>query len=161
YQELQGRIEELRRTQAELIENEKMASLGRLVAGVAHEINTPLGIGITAASHLQATFATIDRLLSESAPTDLRTALAGARRCVELVLSNLDKAGQLVRSFKQVAVDQSDEVRRRIVVRRYLEEVLASLHPRLKSTPHRIELDCPADIELDTFPGALYQIAAN
>jgi len=161
YQELQGRIEELRRTQAELIENEKMASLGRLVAGVAHEINTPLGIGITAASNLQATFATIDRLLSETAPTDLRTALAGARRCVELVLSNLDKAGQLVRSFKQVAVDQSDEVRRRIVVRRYLEEVLASLHPRLKSTPHRIELDCPADIELDTFPGALYQIAAN
>jgi len=161
YQELQRRIEELRRTQVELIENEKMASLGRLVAGVAHEINTPLGIGITAASHLEVTFTTIERILGEAAPTNLRSALASARRCVELVMSNLGKAGQLVRSFKQVAVDQSDEVRRRIVVRRYLEEVLASLHPRLKSTPHRIELDCAADIELDTFPGALYQIAAN
>jgi len=161
YQELQRRIEELRRTQVELIENEKMASLGRLVAGVAHEINTPLGIGITAASHLEVTFAAIERILGEDVPANLRAALAGARRCVELVMSNLGKAGQLVKSFKQVAVDQSDEVRRRVVVRRYLEEVLASLHPRLKSTPHRIELDCPADIELDTFPGALYQIAAN
>ena len=161
YTELQSRIEELNRTQSELIENEKMASLGRLVAGVAHEINTPLGIGITAASHLEVTFAAIERILGEAAPANLHAALAGARRCVELVMSNLGKAGQLVKSFKQVAVDQSDEVRRRVVVRRYLEEVLASLHPRLKSTPHRIELDCPADIELDTFPGALYQIAAN
>jgi len=138
-----------------------MASLGRLVAGVAHEINTPLGIGVTAASHLEVTFSSIERALGDSAAPDLRGALASARRCVELVMSNLAKAGQLVKSFKQVAVDQSDEVRRRIVVGRYLEEVLASLHPRLKSTPHRVELDCPADIELDTFPGALYQIAAN
>lgn len=161
YSELQSRIEELSRTQSELIENEKMASLGRLVAGVAHEINTPLGIGVTAASHLEVTFSSIERTLGDSAATDLRSALASARRCVELVMSNLAKAGQLVKSFKQVAVDQSNEVRRRVVVRRYLEEVLASLHPRLKSTPHRVELACPADIELDTFPGALYQIAAN
>jgi len=161
YAELQSRIDELRRTQSELIENEKMASLGRLVAGVAHEINTPLGIGVTAASHLEATFASVERMLGESESPDLRAALTSARRCVELIMSNLGKAGQLVKSFKQVAVDQSDEVRRRVAVRRYLEEVLASLHPRLKATPHKVELDCPAEVEVDTFPGALYQITAN
>jgi signal transduction histidine kinase len=161
YTELQGRIEELRRTQAELIENEKMASLGRLVAGVAHEINTPLGIGVTAASHLDAIFASIDRMQGDAAQADLHAALTSGRRCAELVLINLGKADHLVKTFKQVAVDQSNEVRRRIAVRPYLDEVLASLHPRLKATPHRVEVDCPADIEIDTFPGALYQIVAN
>jgi signal transduction histidine kinase len=160
YIELQSGIEELRRTQAELIENEKMASLGRLVAGVAHEINTPLGIGVTAASHLDGIFAAIDRIQVD-APPDLRTQLANGRRCVALVLSNLGKADHLVKTFKQVAVDQSNEVRRRLVVRPYLDEILTSLHPRLKTTPHKVEVDCAATIELDTFPGALYQIVAN
>ena len=161
YAELQGRIEELRRTQAELIENEKMASLGRLVAGVAHEINTPLGIGVTAASHLDEIFAEIDRIQGDDAKPALRKELASGRRCVELVLSNLSKAAQLVKTFKQVAVDQSNEVKRRIAMRPYLDDVLASLHPRLKPTPHRVEVDCAADIEFDTLPGALYQIVSN
>lgn len=161
YAELQGRIEELRRTQAELIENEKMASLGRLVAGVAHEINTPLGIGVTAASHLNEIFAEIDRIQGDTARPELRKELASGRRCVELVLSNLTKAAQLVKTFKQVAVDQSNEVKRRIALRPYLDDVLASLHPRIKPTPHGVEVDCAEDIEFDTLPGALYQIVSN
>ena len=161
YVELQSRIDELRRTQRELIENEKMASLGRLVAGVAHEINTPLGIGVTATSYLQGLFESIERMLGDTASAELREALANGRRCVELVMSNLGKADQLVKSFKQVAVDQSSEVRRRIAVRGYLDEVLMSLGPRLKQTQHRLEVDCAADLEIDTFPGALYQIVAN
>ena len=161
YGELQGRIEELRRTQEELIENEKMASLGRLVAGVAHEINTPLGIGVTAASHLEEIFASIGEMQGDAAKPELRKALDSGRRCVELVLNNLGKAAQLVKTFKQVAVDQSNEVKRRIAMRPYLDDVLASLHPRLKPTPHRVEVDCAADIEFDTLPGALYQIVSN
>jgi signal transduction histidine kinase len=152
---------QLKEAQQQLFQQESMASLGRLVAGVAHEINTPLGIGITAASHLEGLFESIDDMHGDAAPPDLREALVGGRRCVELVLSNLGKADQLVKSFKQVAVDQSSEVRRRVGVRDYLDEVLMSLGPRLKKTPHRVEVDCPADLEVDTFPGALYQIVAN
>ncbi|HTD28095.1 MAG TPA: ATP-binding protein, partial [Xanthomonadaceae bacterium] len=161
YAELQVRIDELRRTQSELIENEKMASLGRLVAGVAHEINTPLGIGVTASSYLQEIFESIGRMQDDAATPELREVLARGRRCVELVLSNLGKADQLVKSFKLVAVDQSSEIRRKVAVRGYLGEVLVSLGPRLKQTPHHVEVECPSDLEIDTFPGALYQIVAN
>ena len=161
YAELRDHVEELHRTQAELIENEKMASLGRLVAGVAHEINTPLGIGVTAASHLDGIFSTIDRLRGDVENPELRKVLESGRRCVQLVLNNLGKAAQLVKSFKQVAVDQSNEVRRRVFMRAFLDDVLASLHPRLKPTPHTVEVDCAADIEIDTLPGALYQIVSN
>src|SRR6185295_16193165 len=103
----------------------------------------------------------IERALGESATPEMREALANGRRCVELILSNLGKADQLVKSFKQVAVDQTSEVKRKLIVRAYLDEVLLSLGPRLKQTRHRIEVECPPGLEVDTFPGALYQIVAN
>jgi signal transduction histidine kinase/ligand-binding sensor domain-containing protein len=151
----------LKETQKQLFEQESMALLGRLVAGVAHEINTPLGIGITAASHLEGLFKVIDDGQGVAAPPDVREVLASGRRSIELVLRNLDKAGQLVRTFKQAAVDQSSETKRRVGVSSYLDDVLISLGSRLKKTPHHVEVDCPADLEIDTFPGALYQIVAN
>jgi signal transduction histidine kinase len=92
---------------------------------------------------------------------ELAEALESGRRCAAVVLSNLAKADHLVKSFKQVAVDQTSEIRRKIAVAAYLDDVLVSLGPPLKATPHRIEVDCPADIEIETFPGALYQILAN
>lgn len=161
YADLQAQIEELHRTQGELIENEKMASLGRLVAGVAHEINTPLGIGVTAASHLDEIFVKIERSTQAQESPATTKSLASARRCIQLILNNLGKAAQLVRSFKQVAVDQTNEVRRRIGMRAFLDDVLISLHPRLKTTPHRVEIECDPLIELVTLPGALYQIVSN
>jgi PAS domain S-box-containing protein len=159
--ELRTTNAQLREAQRQLVEAEKMASLGSLVAGVAHEINTPLGISITAASQLDSTFTDVVKALPEANGAAARGAIEKSQRCVKLVLTNLDRASHLVKSFKQVAVDQASEVARRINVANYLDEILASLHPRLKRTRHRVRVDCPPAIEIETYPGALYQIVVN
>ncbi len=161
YAQLRAQVDELRRTQAELIENEKMASLGRLVAGVAHEINTPLGIAVTSASHLDGIFRDFERAPPDPEHPAWGRAVTKGRRCVELILNNLGKAAQLVRSFKQVAVDQASEVRRPVVMNAFLDDVLVSLHPRIKATAHGVEVDCTQDLVFETLPGALYQIVSN
>jgi ligand-binding sensor domain-containing protein/signal transduction histidine kinase len=160
---LRQTIDELRRTQHQLVESEKMAALGGLVAGIAHEINTPLGIGVTAASHLEAQARRIGKLLDDASlhGADIRDFHHVALESSRLILANLQRADKLVKSFKQVAVDQSSEQRRRINLRAYLDEVLTSLLPALKKTTHRVHIECPDDLVLDTYPGAIYQIIVN
>jgi ligand-binding sensor domain-containing protein/signal transduction histidine kinase len=160
---LRNTIEQLRQAQRQLVESEKMAALGNLVAGIAHEINTPLGIGVTAASHLGAEAARISRLLetNELKKSDLEAFQRIAAESTQLILRNLQRADKLVKSFKQVAVDQSSEQRRTIDLKSYLDEILTSLHPALKKTPHKVTVDCPETLVLDTYPGAVYQIVVN
>jgi signal transduction histidine kinase len=159
--ELMRSMHQVREAQLQLVESEKMAALGSLVAGVAHEINTPLGIGVTSASHLERVFTTIEGALAANTDTTLGAALAAGRRCVDLVLRNLGRADQLVKSFKQIAIDQSTEEARRLKLRDYLNEVLVSLQPVLKRRPLQIVLECEPTLEIHTYAGAIYQIVMN
>ncbi len=161
--ELQFTLGELKQMQKQLVESEKMAALGGLVAGIAHEINTPLGIGVTAASHLEDETRRFMKLMSDGklSRNELESYQTDALSSAQLILANLRRAGQLIRSFKQVAVDQSSEQAREVHLKSYLEEVLLSLGPALKKTHHHVELKCPDDLRLHTFPGAISQIVVN
>ncbi|MGH8109947.1 MAG: GAF domain-containing protein [Arenimonas sp.] len=161
--ELQHALEHLHLAQDELVRKEKLASLGALVAGVAHEINTPIGVAITAASHLQDHVKRIMKLRQTEKLTagHLANFEPMADESAAMILRNLKRADELVRSFKQVAVDQSSEQRRRFKLHEYMDEVLLSLQPKIKPKRHIISIQCPDDIELDTYPAAIYQILIN
>jgi two-component system, NtrC family, sensor kinase len=149
--------------QSELVRQEKLASLGRLVAGVAHEINTPLGICVTATSHLvQELKLTREELeAGELTEESLATFFDVVDQSLRIMTTNTQRAAALVRSFKQVAVDQSSDDLRTFNLLAYLNEVLLSLQPKLKGRPVTVDLQCPADLVLDSFPGAVSQIVTN
>lgn len=161
--DLQQTIDQLTQTQQQLVESEKMAALGGLVAGVAHEINTPLGIGVTAASFLDVEVKRLEKMLKDSSLTkaDLEGFSRNASESSQLILRNLYRADKLVKSFKQVAVDQSSQETRVINLQGYIEEVLVSLQPVIKKTPHEVHLYCSEVLVFETFPGAIYQILVN
>jgi signal transduction histidine kinase len=156
-------LAELTGAQRQLIASEKMASLGALVAGIAHEINTPIGIAVTAASHLQDS----SRSFADKADSgkltrsDLVTWRTGTEEACRLILGSLQRANTLIGSFKQVAVDQSSEQRRCFELRSFLEEVQTSLRPIYRRTPYTLSVECADGIQLDTYPGALFQIFTN
>ena len=156
-------LSQLREAQDGLIQAEKMAALGSLVAGIAHEINTPIGTALTSASYLAERSKEFGQLFESSQlkRSDLTRYVGLANETSRLMLTNIERAVELVQSFKQIAVDQTSSERRRFDLKTYIGEVLLSLRPRLRRSKVTVEVDCPENLEVDGFPGALSHVVTN
>jgi signal transduction histidine kinase len=153
----------LRLTQAALVEREKMAALGALVAGVAHELNTPLGNGLLLASTLQdQTQQFADRVAQGGLRlSELKGFVDRARDAADLIVTSLHSAAALVRSFKQVAVDQTADVRRPFELRALCDELAATLANQLRPQQHTLTVEVADGLVMDSYPGSLGQVLTN
>ncbi|MDY6974625.1 MAG: HAMP domain-containing sensor histidine kinase [Pseudomonadota bacterium] len=162
-QELASSMDTLNQAQEQLVESERMASLGGLVAGIAHDVNTPLGVSVTAASFLQERLNNLKTDFEDKSLTSKSMAsfIDEAEQTALLLLSNLERASDLIASFKQVAVDQTSETEREFVLGEYINEIIQSLQPSFKHTDHQINLTCPDNLVVTCAPGAIAQIVTN
>ncbi|MEL6263472.1 MAG: response regulator [Cyanobacteria bacterium J06626_6] len=162
-EELSQALESLKAAQSDLIRSAKMAALGNLVAGVAHEINTPVGTAIMTASTLENASRDITTELAkgELKRSSFESYLEVATECSHLILNNLQRAGELIHSFKQVAVDQSSLQKRTFELKTYVQEVITNLRPQIKSSSHCVRLSGKDEITILSYPGAIAQIITN
>ena len=151
--ELSKTLDNLNATRKQLLESEKMSALGTLVAGVAHEINTPVGVGVSAASFLEIEIDKIVDKINTGKLTkkDFNIFVEEAKKSCEILLKNLDKASTLIKSFKNIAVDQTTEELRTFNVKDYLNQVLLSLHPKLKKKDVDIKIEAHPAGELKEY----------
>ncbi len=156
-------VARLQQTQQQLVMQEKMASLGGLVAGVAHEVNTPLGICVTAVSHLQAELNGVNKAHQQQQLGALafNRFLETATATAEILSSNIQRAAQLIQSFKQVAVDKSASSAREFDLSAYLQDVMASLQPELNRCHCQWQLDSEEGLTLYADAGSLAQLLTH
>ncbi|MDM8565073.1 hybrid sensor histidine kinase/response regulator [Candidatus Halobeggiatoa sp. HSG11] len=160
---LNHKIEELTLTRKELVQSEKMASLGRLVAGFAHELNTPLGVAIGSASTLQIETKRINEIMEQEEVDvdELLSSLDSVDKSSNLALSNLERAANLVTSFKRTAIDQTSDEFISFKVKELVDNIINLLHNHFKTTAIEILVDCSKELIITSIPGALEQIITN
>ncbi|WP_018610658.1 PAS domain S-box protein [Uliginosibacterium gangwonense] len=161
-QNLEHTLEQLRRTLDELVRSEKLAALGSLVAGIAHELNTPIGNSLIVASTL--------RDMNKEFRTQMQSGLRKSTldgyvnendSAADILVRNLHRAAELITSFKQVAVDQTSSQRRTFNLAEVINEIIVTMHPVFRKTNFSIDTRIPADLQLDSYPGPLGQVLAN
>lgn len=161
--QLSRTMETLRQAQDELVQSEARATISALVAGVSHELNTPLGNSVMTASTLSDQTRDFERLVASGSikRSDLTAFCATLSHGTALLERNLNRANELLKKFKQVAADQASEQRRDFDLATTVQDVLGTLAPNLKRHAHQITVDIPAGIALDSYPGPLGQIVIN
>lgn len=161
--EIAEQKEELERRQKDLVQAEKLASLGRLVAGVAHELNTPLGIILTSASCLQSDTKHLNDLISsaKAKKSDVARYMVTALEACALLEHHSQSAADLITSFKAVSVDRAGDEKRKFELGQYVQDIIRSLLPSI-NTSH-IQVSCYQDdpIEIYSYPGPLNQVLSN
>ncbi|WP_202412696.1 CHASE domain-containing protein [Duganella lactea] len=154
----------LKQAQTNLQTSEKMASLGALVAGVAHELNTPIGNSLLTATSLSDMVRDFERRLQDGGGVKrsaLEAHLSDARKACDIMASSLTRAADLITSFKQVAVDQASGQRRRFRLDDVVHDTLATYAAQLRRASCTVTVDVPADLVFDSYPGSLSQVLSN
>jgi PAS domain S-box-containing protein len=161
--DLSNALETLQRTQHDLIAAEKMASLGSLVAGIAHELNTPIGNSLLASTALDDRVQEFTQTIANGSVrrSTLNHHLEEVQLACGLISSSLEKAAALIASFKQIAVDQTNDQRRHFRLQAVALDTVATYTPRLRRSAIQMEVDVPPELELDSYPGSLYQVFNN
>lgn len=162
-QRLSTSVDNFRTAQRSLIESEKLASLGRLVASIAHELNTPLGNAVTVVSALEESHREFAEKVAAGGlrRSDLDHYLSHSGDGLEILRRNVARSAALIGDFKQVAVDQSSERRRVFDLKLVIQETIATLQPKLKRTPYVIETELADGLMMDSYPGPLEQVLIN